>query len=879
MKYIKLALLLMQGFCGLAEQPGKSPKEEFKRIIIEIQFSPEYIKYFPRKHVNEINGDSITFRTMPVKRVGLKSDWTEHKVRVSDNKVKLVFTSNNPVTVEAPFWNDGAPKITNPGDSINIIYTEKEKKCTGNGSIAFNMQEKIDQAFSSHNPKYKRSFLDIKSLDDYFEWKAICDNRLNKLISLVDSNKNKIPFSSLDYIKKTYIYFVEFARTESFRTMVERTRMSNTLKSADWVAICDSTLNDPWAKWLRSNSDGFPDTWYFYQYNRLQVWKKYGFDFTNDSLNNDAERRLLYYNALKQNFSGVLRERLLQYEIAVQVMKKLGYRHPLTAVLLKDYYKQPGFPEYKQWMKEFEKKAATLYDRNVDEGNKSTAPSFQLTDLKGNSFTNNNLKGKVALLDFWFSGCTGCVQMTAALKKVEGAFAGDSVVTFVSVSTDSDKKRWFKSIEQKKYTTGSGLSVYTQGKGTSHPMIQDYNISGYPELYLIDNWGRIHFPVPDPRKDNGTTLISLLRKMRATTFDGPYVLYKGDSIQVKSVNAGKVDSTINFISKKNESAAIELNVMTDEFPQSFKVTIKPTLQIEASEYKQPEKQLVLSDIEGNFDVFKKLLQNNNVIDSKFNWTFGSGHLILNGDIVDRGEQVTECLWLIYSLEDKAKQAGGYVHFILGNHEILNMSGDLRYVQDKYKRNVTILNEDYKNLFGENSEIGRWLRTKNIIEKIGDNLYTHGGIAREINNLPMSLQQMNDIIRPHYAARDEFKKNIKTPELRILFNSSISPFWYRGYYAQLNPTATNIVDSTLNKFGVNHIVTGHTIVSDTISVHYNGKIINTDVHHAAGKSEGLLVEGDKYYRVNINGERQSLELLLKSGSNSALKVASALSNGR
>ena len=47
--------------------------------------------------------------------------------------------------------------------------------------------------------------------------------------------------------------------------------------------------------------------------------------------------------------------------------------------------------------------------------------------------------------------------------------------------------------------------------------------------------------------------------------------------------------------------------------------------------------------------------------------------------------VTEVLWLIYSLEEKAKAAGGYVHYILGNHEIMNMSNDLRYVQNRYMR--------------------------------------------------------------------------------------------------------------------------------------------------------------------------------------------------
>ena len=106
-----------------------------------------------------------------------------------------------------------------------------------------------------------------------------------------------------------------------------------------------------------------------------------------------------------------------------------------------------------------------------------------------------------------------------------------------------------------------------------------------------------------------------------------------------------------------------------------------------------------------------MLQNNGVIDKDFNWTFGNGHLVLTGDFVDRGEQVTEVLWLIYALEDKAKEAGGYVHYVLGNHEIMNMSGDLRYLNKKYVDNAALLNAHFVTLYGENSELGRWLRTK------------------------------------------------------------------------------------------------------------------------------------------------------------------------
>jgi hypothetical protein len=208
------------------------------------------------------------------------------------------------------------------------------------------------------------------------------------------------------------------------------------------------------------------------------------------------------------------------------------------------------------------------------------------------------------------------------------------------------------------------------------------------------------------------------------------------------------------------------------------------------------------------------------------------------------------LWLIYSLEEKAKAAGGYVHFILGNHEIMNMSGDLRYVQSKYKENAVLLGERYEELYGENSELGRWLRTKNIIEKVGNILYVHGGISQEVNNMDVSIEQINELSRPYYA--DSFYQ-YTDKRLNVLYGDS-GPFWYRGYYQGAAKASPAQIDSTLSKFNIRHIATGHTMVADTISVRYNGKVFDTDVHHAAGKSEALLIEGGKFYRVKPSGEK-------------------------
>ena len=63
-----------------------------------------------------------------------------------------------------------------------------------------------------------------------------------------------------------------------------------------------------------------------------------------------------------------------------------------------------------------------------------------------------------------------------------------------------------------------------------------------------------------------------------------------------------------------------------------------------------------------------------------------------------------------------------------------------------------------------------------------------------------------------------------------------------------------IDSTLEFYNVRHIATGHTIVAENISTLYKERVFNTDVHHAGGHSEALLVEKGKFSRVNAAGER-------------------------
>lgn len=127
---------------------------------------------------------------------------------------------------------------------------------------------------------------------------------------------------------------------------------------------------------------------------------------------------------------------------------------------------------------------------------------------------------------------------------------------------------------------------------------------------------------------------------------------------------------------------------------------------------------------------------------------------------------------------------------------------------------------------------------------------HAGISALLNSMEMSVSRINKIARPFYSDTTYDYKNV---EVELLY-SDLGPFWYRGYYYGTNKAGRSQIDSTLSYYKVKHIATGHTVVADTISVLHDGKLFNTDVHHAKGHSEGLLIENGKFFRATSLGEK-------------------------
>jgi hypothetical protein len=172
--------------------------------------------------------------------------------------------------------------------------------------------------------------------------------------------------------------------------------------------------------------------------------------------------------------------------------------------------------------------------------------------------------------------------------------------------------------------------------------------------------------------------------------------------------------------------------------------------------------VALSDVHGAYEAMVETLANAGILDDSLAWVGGSTRLVIVGDMVDRGPRSRDVMDLLMRLESEAIAAGGYVHVLYGNHESMNMIGDLRYVskaeyaafaadetqeqRDRWfepwekrdnggRRDArTRFDEAFppgyfalREAFGPNGKYGKWLLDKAVIAVINGTAFVHGGL--------------------------------------------------------------------------------------------------------------------------------------------------------
>jgi hypothetical protein len=297
---------------------------------------------------------------------------------------------------------------------------------------------------------------------------------------------------------------------------------------------------------------------------------------------------------------------------------------------------------------------------------------------------------------------------------------------------------------------------------------------------------------------------------------------------------------------------------------SFTVKLRPPAENAVDELKVAATApiFVVADTHGEFEILAQMLIRHRVIDSNLRWSFGRGQLVFLGDVFDRGAHQTEILWLIYSLEAEARRTRGAVHFVLGNHESMVLLGDLRYLNPKYAQAATTLGVgSYRELFGVESVLGQWLRSKPAVLKINDLLCLHGGISAELVDRGLTLAQTNATLRA--VLNDPDAPELDRERAGFLLGPN-GPLWYRGYFAGHSGASAASADDIgriRQHFGVGRILVGHTTVP-TMTPLYEGQVIAVQVYPKRAENgvvtfEALLIRDGKLLRAKPDGSSEPL----------------------
>jgi len=225
----------------------------------------------------------------------------------------------------------------------------------------------------------------------------------------------------------------------------------------------------------------------------------------------------------------------------------------------------------------------------------------------------------------------------------------------------------------------------------------------------------------------------------------------------------------------------------------------------------PERVIAIGDVHGDFDDFVSILQRAGLIDGQRHWIGNKTTLVQVGDLLDRGPKPRDVMDLMMSLEKEAPRTGGKVVSLIGNHEMMNIMGDLRYVtpvnyasfadSDSEKRQRSAY-QDYvkwrsshaalvaelpqpmemteaewmarhpqgfveqREGFSPNGIYGKWLRGHSAVAQIGGVIFLHGGIHPSLANL--KIETINSHVRDEIKAFDAAKQYFQSERVILPF---------------------------------------------------------------------------------------------------------------
>ncbi|CAK9146421.1 unnamed protein product [Ilex paraguariensis] len=305
-------------------------------------------------------------------------------------------------------------------------------------------------------------------------------------------------------------------------------------------------------------------------------------------------------------------------------------------------------------------------------------------------------------------------------------------------------------------------------------------------------------------------------------------------------------------------------------------------------YPTPDRLVAVGDLHGDLQKSKQAFRLAGLIDTSDRWSGGSATVVQVGDVLDRGGDELNILYFLEKLKREAAKVGGTIITMNGNHEIMNLDGDFRYVTksaldefrnwanwygignvlkslcdglEKPKDPFDGLPLDFPGVKPEffngirtriaalrpDGPIARRFLSKNLtVVVVGESVFVHGGLLPK--HVVYGLQRINEEVRDWISG---FRERVSNELVR----GRNSVVWLRKYSDEL---AKNCDCSTLEHVlatipGVKRMIMGHTIQESGINGACDNRAIRIDV----GMSKGCINGLPEVLEINGNSELRVL----------------------
>jgi hypothetical protein len=331
-----------------------------------------------------------------------------------------------------------------------------------------------------------------------------------------------------------------------------------------------------------------------------------------------------------------------------------------------------------------------------------------------------------------------------------------------------------------------------------------------------------------------------------------------------------------------------------------------------------ERIVAVGDIHGDYKAFIKILKGTGLIDNKLHWTGGKTHLVQIGDVMDRGDYPREIFDLMMRLEKEAEEAGGKLHMLIGNHEELNITGEVlnrneftprqfvSFLSDTYREKqvkkfrkimgnnptketgldssldsslmpfwekiIKELKKDRKHparreyIRNFNKIYGKWIIQRNAVIKINNIIFVHGGISERFSK--WKLKAINNRLRLELEDMRRAAMNSTLPKIpgyqRQIVYEPNGPYWYRGFATTDQNAFKENVDRILKNLEAEYMVIAHTPKVPKTKKDmqlFEGRIwiIDTGISELyrtqiGGRISALIIEKGKFDVWGLNNEK-------------------------